>query len=147
MKTYAKAVIEIKSDDHDTKLTLSSINQKPAISLGHSPGQDIHDFFVNNLLNTDSSSKWVDTKHKMTNLSKSAIAYVTGTCAMIIVLASAIAAIWFAALNGWATVTNLASSTLSGIGIAIGGCLGSALILRFKAARYYVRTVIKDLVQ
>jgi hypothetical protein len=43
------------------------------------------------------------------------------------------------------TVNNLASSTLSGVGMAIGGCLGSALILRFKAARSYIRSVLKDL--
>ena len=40
---------------------------------------------------------------------------------------------------------SLASSTLSGVGMAIGGCLGSALILRFKAARSYIRSVLKDL--
>ena len=51
----------------------------------------------------------------------------------------------YAATHRTQTFSNLASSTLTGIGMAIGGCLGNVLILRFKAARHYLRSVLKDL--
>jgi hypothetical protein len=72
------------------------------------------------------------------------ISYVTGAVALLIVAASVVAALVYAITNGMATLSNLATSTLSGIGIAIGGCLGSALILRFKAARRFISSVLKD---
>ena len=60
------------------------------------------------------------------------ISYITGALALLIVAAATVSALWYAVANGLATLGNLATSTLSGIGMAIGGCLGSALILRFK---------------
>ena len=63
------------------------------------------------------------------------VAYLTGTIAMLVVAASAASALTYAALHRSETLLNLATSTLSGVGMAVGGCLGSALILRFKAAR------------
>jgi hypothetical protein len=75
---------------------------------------------------------------------KRILTYVSGAVALLIVTASVVAAVYYAALNGVATLSNLATSTLSGIGMAIGGCLGSALILRFKSARRYVAGVLKD---
>ncbi len=72
------------------------------------------------------------------------ISYVTGALALLIVATSVVAALVYAIANGMATLSNLASSTLSGIGIAIGGCLGSALILRFKAARRFLHSVLRD---
>ena len=73
------------------------------------------------------------------------LSYLTGAVALLIVAASIVAALVYAVTHGMTTLSNLATSTLSGIGIAIGGCLGSALILRFKAARRFISTVIKDI--
>lgn len=72
-------------------------------------------------------------------------AYATGALALAVVLLATTAAIYYGATHWLETLQNLASSTLSGIGIAIGGCVGSALILRFKAARKFVRSILKDL--
>ncbi len=76
---------------------------------------------------------------------KKLISYATGAIALLIVAASVAAALIYAVSNGMATLSNLATSTLSGIGIAIGGCLGSALILRFKAARRFIGNTIRDI--
>jgi hypothetical protein len=74
-----------------------------------------------------------------------ATGYILGAIALILVGASASTAIYYASLHPLATINNFASSTLSGIGMAIGGCMGSALILRFKSAREFVRSFIRDL--
>ena len=71
--------------------------------------------------------------------------YVTGTLALLIVTTSVVSALLYAATHHAETLGNLATSTLSGIGMAVGGCLGSALILRFKAARRFIHSVLKDL--
>lgn len=72
-------------------------------------------------------------------------AYITGALALIVVSASAASAITYAAMHRAETLTQLATSTLSGIGVAVGGCIGSALLLRFKAARRFVKAVINDI--
>jgi hypothetical protein len=72
-------------------------------------------------------------------------AYVTGFLALAIVAATAVTALIHAAQNAPETLQNLATSALSGIGMAVGGCLGSALVLRFKAARTFVRGVIREI--
>ncbi len=74
-----------------------------------------------------------------------AIVYFTGTFALGLVATSTIAALIYAATHGLETLSALATSTLSGVGVAIGGCLGSALILRFRIAREFVRSLLKDL--
>lgn len=75
---------------------------------------------------------------------KKLVTYLVGALALAIVLTSTIAALIYAVSNGMATLSNLATSTLSGVGMAIGGLIGSALILRFKTARNYVRSVLND---
>jgi uncharacterized membrane protein YfcA len=70
--------------------------------------------------------------------------YLTGTLALLIVATATITAIHYAITHNAETLTNLATSTLQGVGVAIGGCLGSALILRFKAARTFVRNVLNE---
>lgn len=72
------------------------------------------------------------------------IAYATGALALVVVTAAAVSALTYAVLHRSQTLTNLATSTLSGIGMAVGGCLGSALILRFKAARRFLQNVIHE---
>jgi hypothetical protein len=73
------------------------------------------------------------------------IAYATGAIALLIVAAAAVSALTYAALHHSETLQNLATSTLSGIGMAVGGCLGSALILRFKAARRFIKGVVREI--
>lgn len=90
-------------------------------------------------------SPTVGVKHVVTTASLRAVAYITGGCALLIVAVAAVAAMVYAVHHRMETVNNLASSALSGVGMAIGGCLGSALILRFKAARSYIRSILKDL--
>jgi len=75
---------------------------------------------------------------------KRLLTYATGTCALLIVATTTVAAMLYAGTHGLETLTNLATSTLSGIGMAVGGCLGSALILRFKAARQFIKGILKD---
>ncbi len=72
------------------------------------------------------------------------LTYVTGGFALLVVLTSAVAALVYATTHGLETLQNLATSTLTGIGMAVGGVLGSALILRFKAARSFIKTLLKD---
>jgi hypothetical protein len=72
-------------------------------------------------------------------------AYVTGSLALLVVAASAVSALVYAALHHSETLAHLATSTLSGIGMAVGGCLGSALILRFKAARKFLKDTLGEI--
>ena len=73
------------------------------------------------------------------------LAYATGAVALIIVAAAAGSAITYAVMHGTETLTHLGNSALQGIGMAIGGCLGSALVLRFKVARKYVRGILHEI--
>ncbi len=73
------------------------------------------------------------------------LAYLTGAFALLLVAASAVSALTYAVLHRSETLQNLASSTLSGVGMAIGGCLGSALILRFKTARRFVKSLVREI--
>jgi hypothetical protein len=70
--------------------------------------------------------------------------YATGTLALLIVAAATISAVHYAVTHNAETLSSLAISTLQGVGVAIGGCLGGALILRFKAARTFVRGLIDE---
>lgn len=76
---------------------------------------------------------------------KTLVAYLTGGLALLIVALSIVAAIIYAATHGTDTLSNLATSTLSGIGMAVGGCLGSALILRFKSARRFIGHTLNEI--
>ena len=60
------------------------------------------------------------------------LAYATGAVALVVVAAAAGSAITYAVMHGTETLSHLGNSALQGIGMAIGGCLGSALALRFK---------------
>lgn len=73
------------------------------------------------------------------------IAYLTGALALTLVAAAAGSAATYAIMHSTETLTLLGNSALSGIGMAIGGCLGSALVMRFKIARRFVRGVLKDI--
>lgn len=71
----------------------------------------------------------------------------TGAVALAVVAAAAGSAVTYAVTHGSETLSHLGNSALSGIGMAIGGCLGSALVLRFKTARRYLHGILKDLHQ
>ena len=65
--------------------------------------------------------------------------------ALVVVAAAAGSAITYAVMHGTETLSHLGNSALQGIGMAIGGCLGSALVLRFKVARKYVKGVLSEI--
>ena len=73
------------------------------------------------------------------------LAYATGAVALVVVAAAAGSAITYAVMHGAETLMQLGNSALQGIGMAIGGCLGSALVLRFKVARKYVKGVLNEI--
>ena len=73
------------------------------------------------------------------------IAYATGALALIVVAVAAGSAVTYAVMHGTETLTHLGNSSLQGIGMAIGGCLGSALVLRYKVARKYVKGILKEI--
>ena len=72
------------------------------------------------------------------------VAYATGAVALVIVAAATGSAITYVLTHGTETLSHLGNSALQGIGMAIGGCLGSALVMRFKVARRYVKGVFHD---
>jgi len=138
MNRTIETTVEVTQDDEGTWLNVDNGEGKQTISLDRSPGQNIHDFFRRNVLEKPAS-------RKLGHWSRRTAAYATGAFALVLVAVSGVAALVYAATHSTETLTNLASSTLSGVGMAIGGCLGSALILRFKAARKYLRSILKDL--
>jgi uncharacterized membrane protein YfcA len=73
------------------------------------------------------------------------LAYATGAVALVVVAAAAGSAITYAVMHGTETLSHLGNSALQGIGMAIGGCLGSALVLRFKVARKYVKGILSEI--
>ncbi len=72
-------------------------------------------------------------------------AYLTGAMALVIVAASAGSALTYAATHGTETLGHLGNAVISGIGMAVGGCLGSALVLRFQAARDFIAHLLKEI--
>jgi len=73
------------------------------------------------------------------------IAYATGALALALVAAATGSAVAYAVLHGRDTLSQLGMSVLNGVGIAVGGCLGSALVLRFKAARRFINTLVHEI--
>jgi len=73
------------------------------------------------------------------------IAYATGALALALVAASAASAVTYATVHGSETLSGFGEATLHGVGSAIGGCLGGALILRFKAARKFLRNLLREI--
>jgi hypothetical protein len=65
--------------------------------------------------------------------------------ALVVVAASAGSAITYAATHGSETLGHLGNAVISGIGMAVGGCLGSALVLRFKAARRFITCLLHEI--
>jgi uncharacterized membrane protein YciS (DUF1049 family) len=72
------------------------------------------------------------------------VSYLTGAVALLIVATSIVAALVYAVSNGLTTLTTLATSTLSGVGMAVGSCIGAALVMKFKVARRFVKNTIDD---
>lgn len=97
----------------------------------------------------DTVRAWADNCFRQPPLTtmKRLLAITTGAVALAVVAAAAGSAVTYAVTHGFETLANLGNSALSGIGMAIGGCLGSALVLRFKTARRYLHSILKDLRQ
>ncbi len=80
---------------------------------------------------------------KKTTVSK-LIAYATGALALAVVAAAAGSAVTYALAHRSETLAHLGDNVIAGIGMAIGGCLGSALVMRFKSAREYLASTIQQ---
>ena len=70
--------------------------------------------------------------------------YCASGLAVLLVAASVVGAIIYAVQHGMSVLQELATGTLQGIGCAIGGLLGSALIMRFQTARDFLKNLLKD---
>lgn len=75
---------------------------------------------------------------------KRTIAYLTGALALLIVTASAASALVYATTHWSETLHTLASGVLQGAGMAVGGLVGSFLVMRFQAARGFLKTLVAD---
>jgi len=75
------------------------------------------------------------------------VEYVTGAVALLIVAAAVVLALIYAIKHGVATLDELAAGTLQGVGCAIGGLIGGALVLRFQTARDFLHNLIKEVVK
>jgi uncharacterized membrane protein YfcA len=73
------------------------------------------------------------------------ITYLTGAFALGIVVAAVISAVIYSVQHNTETLLNLATSTIQGVGVSIGGIVGSAIVLRFKAARHFIKRLLEDL--
>lgn len=73
------------------------------------------------------------------------VEYSTSAIALLLVAASVVGALVYAVKHGLATLEELATGTLQGIGVAIGGLIGGALVMRFEAARTFLKNLLKDI--
>jgi len=73
------------------------------------------------------------------------VEYSTSAIALLLVAASVVGALIYAVEHGLATLEELATGTLQGIGVAIGGLIGGALVMRFEAARTFLKNLLKDI--
>ena len=74
---------------------------------------------------------------------KTFVSYVTGCIALTAMVAAVFLTVAYLMTNPEAG-SKLASSMVSGIGTAMGACVGAALILRFKAARRFLRQLFYE---
>ncbi len=75
---------------------------------------------------------------------KRIIAYTTGALALLIVAASAASALVYATMHWQETLHTLASGVLQGAGMAVGSLVGGYLVLRYQAARGFLKTLVED---
>lgn len=136
-----KAEVGLTENDEGLWLTVENAGRKATILLhteSHGP------------LVRDTIRAWADhyfllQPEKRETAVKRLLTFITGALALILVAAAAGSAVTYAIMHGAETFANLGNSALQGIGMAIGGCLGSALVLRFKVARHYVRSLLKEI--
>ena len=72
-----------------------------------------------------------------------AISYCTGAVSIAVILFVIVTAIRMAWTDASAR-DHVASGVLNGVGVAIGTLAGGAIVMRFKAARQFVRRIIKE---
>ena len=139
----AKAQIALSQNDEGLWMSVEDKGRSALIFLGGNHGP-----IVNATLQGWADRQFQEPKspeHTRIPKMQRLLAYVTGTLALLVVATSAVTALTYAVLHRSETLLNLATSTLTGVGMAIGGCLGSALLLRFKVARKFVKGVLNDI--
>ena len=132
-----KATVDISRDNDNVWLHIEHNGKQAAIPL------DNHGSIVNETVQAWAESHLQPAQRE--SAMKRLIAFATGGLALVIVAGAAGSAITYAVMHGAQTLTLLGNSALSGIGMAIGGCLGSALVLRFKGARRYVHHLLHEI--
>lgn len=73
------------------------------------------------------------------------LAFTTAAIASIIVVAALGSAFYYAGTHICETLGKISLSVLNGIGVAVGGMLGSLLLMRFKTARSFLKNFVKDI--
>ena len=137
----AKAEIDLTQNDEGLWLTVKDASRTATILLP----TEIHGRLVQDTIRAWADNCFLLKPEKRETAMKRLLAYVTGAIALVLVAGAAGSAITYAVMHGVETLTLLGNAALTGIGMAIGGCLGSALVLRFKVARHYVRGVLKEI--
>lgn len=74
---------------------------------------------------------------------KTFLNYVTGCTAVMVIIAAVFVMMDYIATNHEAT-SKLAGAMLGGIGSVLGAAIGGMLILRFKAARRFIRNLFSE---
>lgn len=73
---------------------------------------------------------------------KTVVAWFTATLATVVIGITAAATAMFVIANPLQVVNSLAPGVMAGLGTTLGAALGGLLVLRFKAVRTFLHTVI-----
>jgi len=137
----AKAEVDLTQNDEGLWLTVKDASRTATILLP----TETHGPLVRDTIRAWADHCFLLQPSKRETAMKRLLAFVTGAIALVIVAAAAGSAITYAVMHGAETLTLLGNAALTGIGMAVGGCLGSALVLRFKVARHYVKGFLKEI--
>lgn len=136
-----KAAVELTQNDEGLWLNIEHKGKKATILLT----TDTRGPIVRETLQGWADNCFLLQPAKRETTMKRLIAFVTGGVALVLVAAATGSALTYAILHGTEALTALGNAALQGVGIAIGGCLGGALVMRFKVARHYVKNVLHEI--
>jgi len=147
MNKTVKAQIDLIQNDDGLWMSIEDERRSAAIFLGGNHGPIVNST-LQNWANRQFSNPEPEPKspeHKRIPKMQRLLAYVTGTFALLLVATSAVTALTYAVLHRSETLLNLATSTLTGVGMALGGLIGTALTMRFQVARDYLKKIVDSL--
>lgn len=79
------------------------------------------------------------------NLIRRILAFIAGGFAVIVVAVALVSSIFYAGTHIFETLASMAQGILNGVGVAVGGMLGSLLLMRFKSARRFIKKTVEDI--